>query len=516
MSRSRQESAPLVLLVFVAGSDLFFRFGDEFLSLFFASVSLGIGAGVLTVSQWLVVVTALVVFAPRLYPPTFRELVETVPLRVIVAATGTGIAVVLSDVRGAEDAGWLFVVAITFMLALSVALRANDVSVFDEKSQVVAALDWFASQEGTARDELAKAKTYGGVLGVFALAIFAVAVYIVFFTPVFIAGLITVVLVETFPLPDVLVIVYVLGVIAATGVERLPAPPRALELDEYLLAFARQATNGIHSMFVSLLFGVGIFLTVATPLVGLRLSAELLSTAVRPPILPHLAWNVVGLVFLFLTAVGYGLWFWLRMVPRIGAFFERWNDDDRETPLASRPRSLLLPTFVATAVATAGFSNGFLGENRHVFAVVWPIPVVATGWVVWRTRRRHPTVARREDVAVVAAVLIAVFTLMGSLAILQNDLAPLLSPDVALLCGVILYVSGIGPVSRYGDRHDRRYGDADDERRFALPLYLANGSLLALLSTGYVAGTLEVLLLASGVLMLVFGGALGASKYYYL
>lgn len=523
MAAVRQRTTSLFAIAVVATADLLLRFGDELLGIFFSSVFLGIEAGILDVSQWIVLVTALAVFAPKLYPGPMGKLVEPLPFRLLVAGTATGMAAVLADFHELADVGWMFAIALGFGIAFSVLLRSHDVPVFDVESPLVYGLERYALGEGVARDELERATEYGGWTGRLALGVFATATYAVFLVPILVSGIVVEVLLELAPLTDFLVLTYAIASILATRVDRLPAPPSALELDAQFLSLARHGYRGIHGFFVVLLFAVGVFITISTPVAALYPAFELLLASFRPPATPLLSWNVVGLVLLYLLATGYGLWFWARMVPRAATFLERWNDEERETSLEPVPRSLLLPTFVATGVATAGLSNGFLAGNRHLFAATWPLPVLTIAWVVWRTRRRPAvtrredgSVARREDVTVVAAVLIAYFTLMGNVALVRNDLAVLFSPSVGLFCGIVLFASAVGRVSRYGDRHDRRYGDCDDERRLALPLYLAVGGLFALVATGHFTGALEALLAVSGVTMLGFGAALGVTKYYYL
>lgn len=505
-----------VALLVVASSDLLLRTSDELLLLVLSTLSISTEVGLLTVLQWVVVFVALFVLVPDLYPPPTRGLAEMVSFRTIIALTGVGTTYGLTDPDGLDDVGLVVLLALGFVAATTVVLRRNDVPFFDPESPLSEGLDWFALHEDAARKELDRAKEYDGWRRTLALGIFALAVQVMLYAPVLVAAAVATMLVAIAPLPDVLAIAYVLGKWVGSRVDRLSSPSDRLNVGDYLLTFARHAGSGIHGMFVSLLFGVGILLTVAPPLVVFRNLVGLLGTALRPPILPLLAWNVVGICALVLSAALYGLWFWIRMTPRTTAFLERWNDAPHRTSLEARPKSLVLPVFFALGVASVGVSNDFLGANKHLFAAAWPVPVVAIGWVVLRTRRRHPSVPRREDVFVTASVLLAVLGLRGTLAILAGDLATLLSPQTGLLCGIVLYVSALGRVSRYGDRHDRRYGDRDDERRYALPLYLGNGGLLALLSTGYVAGVLGGLLFAAGGVLVASSVALGIAKRYHL
>lgn len=493
------------------------RYGDELSGFLFSGLSLGIGVGVVDLTQWLLFVAVLGFLAPQLYPSSMEEITETVPLRLVVGATGTGFAIVMTGMDGLDDVGLLLVLAVVFFVALSAIFRIYRASPYDEDGVLVSGLDQFAQWDGIAQDELERATNYDGWRRSLALGIFAGATYVVLFAPVLVAGVVTTMLAETFPIPDLLVIAYALNGLVAAQTERLSTPPDPLNVEDYLLTFAGHATDGVQSMFVLLLFGFGVFLTVVTPVIVLRPATGLLLLTLRPPILPLLSWNVVGLYVLALSGAAYGLWFWLRMGPRVAAFLERWNDAPRETPFASRPRSLLLPSFLAIAVATAGLSNDFLGENRYPFAVAWPVVTVGVAWVVRRTRRRRPAVARREDLTIVAAVIVAYLTLMGCLAIGTRDPTVLLSPRVGLFCGVMFYAVGVGRVSRYGNRHDQRYGgDTDDERRYALSLYLGIGGLFTLLTAGYVTGALETLVVISGVLLLGFAVVTGLTKYYRL
>jgi len=515
----RQQSMPGfrgVLLV-VVGLDLALRYGDVLFGFVLAGLSLTIGVGLLDVSQWLVVFVGLALIAGKLYPPPMRDFADEASVRLVTAAAATAMAMVLTTIDGLDDAGRFVSVAVGFSVAIALVFRLLGASVFDVESPLVRGLDWVARGEDIARQELADAKTYEGWVGTFALGAFAVAVHVVLVAPVLVAGVLTVMLVETFPLPDLLVIAYLLGGVVAERTERVSAPPEVLQVDDYLLTFARQARNGIHGIFLALLFGVGIFMTITMPVLVLRSATGLLLSAFEPPILPVLTWNVVGFWALYLTGAFYGLWFWLRMIPRIVAFLERWNDEPREAPLDSRPKSLLVPSLVATMVATAGLANGFLGANRSLFAVAWPLTVAGVSWVVFRAYRHHPRTARNEDVAVAAATLLACLLLIGNLAIVSGDLGRLVSPKVGLLCGMVLYVTGVGRVNRYATRHDRRYGDGtDDERRYALSVYLGIGGLLALLTTRYLDGPIRVLVLVGGVALVVFGLALGVTKYYRL
>lgn len=489
-------------------------YGDE---LFFSVASLGIGFGILDVTQWLLFVVAIGIVVPFLYPEPLREVTKTVRARSIISLTGVGFAIVVSDIGGTGDAGLVLVIAVGFFVAIGVLLRIEGISPYDETGQLVSGLNRFTRRDGIARDELDRAKAYDGWRRSFALGTFAVAAYVVLFAPTLVIAVVVMMLAKTFPIPDFLVLAYALLGITAERTERLSQPPESLNVESYLLQSARHATNGIHSMFVVMLFGIGVLATVITPVLIFRPTSGLLLLTIRPPILPLLLWNVIGLYVLSLGGALYGLWFWIRMLPRVTAFLERWNDEPQKTRLVSRPKLLLVPSFVATSVATAGLSNSFLGENRFLFAVVWPPVAIGIAWVVRRTRRRHPTATRREDFTIAAAVLIAYLTLMDVLAIGSGNLAVLLSPQIGLFCGMILYVVGIGRVNRYGNRYDYRYGDdTDDERRYAFPLYLGIGGMFALLTTGYLTGTLQILILVSAILLLGFAAVMAVTKYYRL
>lgn len=519
----RRQPMPVfwAFVLLIAGLDLLVRYGDLLFGFILASVSLGIGVGRLDITQWLLLFAALALVADRFYPPPMREhppmseRLGKVLVRAITAGAGTGIAIVLTTIDGLDDAGLLVGVVAAFLLTIALVFRSFGVSTFEEDGPFVLGLDWFAPDEGIAQQELTDAKSYEGWRRAFALGIFAVAVHVIIFAPVLVAGVIATMLVETFPLPDLLGIAYMLGAVVAAKIERFPEPPAALNVDDHLLKSAKYATNGMHGIFVVLLFGVGIFMTVATPMLVLRPTTELLFTVFEPPILPVLTWNVVGLWTLSLASALYGLWFWLRMTPRIAAFLERWNDEPRETGLRSRPKSLLVPSLGATVVATAGLGHGFLGPNRHIFAVAWPLTAFGVALVVHRTRQRHPTVARREDFTVVAATLLGYATLMLSLAIGTGDLSVLVSPNVGLLCGIVLYVAGLGRANKYATQHNSQYGsDEDDERRLAFAVYLGVGGLLALLTTGYLEGPVRIFVLVGGVALVLFAIAVGITSYY--
>ena len=495
-------------------ADLLVRFGDEVLASTLAGTSLAVGAGVLELSQWLVFTTTVAVVAPRLYPPPLRDVVAPVPVRSCFAVFGVCMAISLDDPETTWDVMAFLASGVGLVAVTGLLVRAKGLSPFDADGTLVAGLNWFLRTDESVGAELRRIENLDGRLRVGMRWLFGLSTLIPLVVPMVIAALVVLVLADTFPFPDVLVLAYVAGafVAAKTGVSS--SSPDALAIDSYLLSFGREAAKGLHGTFLLLLFSVGIFSTVGLPAGLLGIVIELLLTVVGNDPVSLASFNVVGVHLLWVGAVLYGFWFWARMVPRITVFLERWNGQPIRTPLAARPTLLTLPSALATALASLGLRHGLTPPGEYAFALSWPLGLVALGYVVVRTRRRHPTRSHGEDFVLVGAVLLSVFSIPG-VTIASGTSGSIPPGEAGLVAGAIAFVGLLGRVSRYSERHDYRYGDGpDDERRFATPAYLLVGGLYALLVSGYLDYQLRVLTLAIGVLLLVSGTALAASSYY--
>ena len=479
-----------------------------------AGTSLAVGAGVLNLSQWLVLTTTVAVVAPRLYPPPLREVVEPVPVRSCFAVFGVGMAISLSDPETIWDMLAFLATGVGLVAVTGLFVRAKGLSPFDTDGALVAGLNWFLRTDELAGTELRRIENLNGRLRVGMRWVFGLSTLLPLVVPIIIAALVVLVLADTFPFPDVLVLAYVAGVFVAAKTSVLSSSPDVLAIDNYLLSFGREAAKGLHGVFLLLLFTAGIFSTVALPAGLLGIVIELLFTVVESNPVSLAFFNVVGVHLLYVGAVLYGFWFWTRMVPRITVFLERWNGQRIRTPLASRPTLLTLPSALATALASLGLRYGFTPPGEYAFALSWPLGLAALWYVVRRTRRRHPSRSHGEDFVLVGAVLLSTMSIPGVVIALGTSVT-VPPAEAGLLVGAIAFVGLLGRVSRYSERHDYRYSDGpDDERRFATPAYLLLGGLYSLLLSGYLDWQLRVLTLALGVLLLVSGTALAATSYY--
>lgn len=218
------------------------------------------------------------------------------------------------------------------------------------------------------------------------------------------------------PLPDVLVLAWVLWGAVASRVSMVPRPERSqgFDLEARLHQGVQMATKNAKGFFLTIWVVLGVILPAGTG--GLFFVA--LSAVIENPTAittlrvlrqaPVLVSTLVGVPAVLLASCLYGLWVWLRAFPRVDAFADYWRAPDewrgdagRELPL--RPVGTTIPA----AVGLLGVGVGIHGP-RWLFAVSWPLYVLGIAGCVWLTRRRSGAKQsiEREDHVILGSLLV--------------------------------------------------------------------------------------------------------------
>lgn len=529
--RLRDRITDRLVLVALVALDLALRSGDEFVALVASGSSIAIGVDLLDVSSWTVFFALVVVAVPRLFPRLLSPLTSSIAFRGWVAAACVVLGALFTQIQSVRVAVATVVVLVGYAIGLFVLFDRYDRSVFDPDDLLVAGLDWLAPGDELFTAELQRSLERTGPLRTVSLALIAFAAAAFFSYPVVVGGLLLSVLQQTFPVPDFLVLVYLAVTAVSKRTDRLQRPPELLSVDTYLLSFVKRSTDTITGPLLVLLVGLGTLLTLLPPLLSLRIlrstgRVELFLTAG-----PMTTWNFVGTLALLLTSFCYGLWFWLRLLPRLTVFLELWRGAENRTPRVARPRSLTAPSSLTFLAALAGIATGLTGSGRLWFAAVWPALVLGVIVLCYRTYDRAPPSAGREDLVLAAAVAIPAATLF-TFPEMETTAPGRLRPVTIYVVALLWYVVGVARVIRYSNRYDRRYaehfgdpdrdsqepdgGVPDDERRYAFALYLAIGGLYSLLASGYLSSDVRILTSLLGLALVVFGAASFVVRYYRL
>lgn len=398
-------------------ADLAVRFGDEVLGLgalavrralptvtdfvgpyadeVLALTSLGAGRVLPGVTAWAVFVVGYLRFSPLLYP-TLGEPSEDHEFRAVVAAVTLAFALLFARTT---RLGANLAVGVAVLVAGSLAFVAYfqwvvGWDLLDPDDEVFEPLARFFGGEALRADVEADLRR-SGWRGVVGAGVWVLAFGTFFAIPTLVVGVLTAVLRLLFPLPDLLVLSYVL---AGPLWSRLPDPARqvvaAAREGEHRLY--RPATHAalIEGAALGLLVAVGAFGAAAVVWVAVGATAGAASlVALAVPASPLVAWNWLGRLAVLYAAGAYGLWFWLRVARRLPAHLDRLRGGDTVPPVA-RPRWLTVPP---TAVVLVVFGSLVASPPASAAFAAWPLLVAGLGWFFVDTRRRDAYVANPDD-----------------------------------------------------------------------------------------------------------------------
>ena len=481
-------------------------------------LSFGLGdVGPLEVlTTWLLLGYVAAVLAPRAYPDKLGVPAGAPGYRVLFA-TAT-VVVGLGLRQWSDDGSPLGLLALIALVALTGAvalaylrvLRGWTLSPEDDRFvTLIGGVFPASSVEEELREDFARP----GLLGVVGAALARAAAGTVVAFPAFLSGIVVLVLIALYPLPDLLVLGWA-GLLAAGQATSRDVSPQlaSVDVEASLYDTVEEATRNIKGTtlavyLLALAFGFGLLFAVAFRVGGVA-ATEPVWTDLR------LAWGIGGFLLVLVASSCYGIWCCIRMTRRLPAFLRQhatgdsptdnrtvdrrvvggaawqsttsphWLETDlrehvdlrqsADTPetgsIPRRPVGTVVPPLVVAVLASAAFLG--VGPRSWVFALVWPVLLLAlAACLVWTVRRGRQSLDH-DDHALVAGVAAFVVTVqaLGTLdALLDAADAGTFAVDAlpfsVYVAAMLVWFGYLDDAFRYAERHE-------DIRRLAKGGYL--------------------------------------------
>jgi hypothetical protein len=374
-----------------------------------------------------VVALGIYLYGPKLFTPLDASLAAARGFRLILtvwalAFLGIARTATLSPAAVGAVAGlWGALVATLVWYGR----RFRGWQFFDADGHPARFLDSFLPTD--LRPELREDFRRDGLVGLFARGSWLVAFSVPFAFAAFVFALAGYVLLLSFPVADVLALAsLLLGYLSRRGVlgdrpvlaslADRDLEARVYELVELVSGSLDGATLGL-AVVAGLLFSLVPGVAggrILVDSVGLTQQAVVLAVQSLPdePIAAVgallIAWQLLGAGVLYVTASGYGMWFWLRELERV--FVSLREDTGSLAP--ARPRWSMWPPVVLT---TLGLPLTTLSPPiRAITAVLWPLLAAAALRLLYRTRgEQSPVIDERPAVLVAFTLSMTPLLLVG-------------------------------------------------------------------------------------------------------
>lgn len=435
--------------------------------------------------SWFLVLGIVYVYVDDIYLERAMEVTERRGFRLLATAATGGFAFPLvAYQRGSfENGTWLVAgvaVACIAFLAFGAYFRLSSLDLYMPEGVISRVMTEFARVDpGRFRDERRKAT---GWYRTFLVATHAVAAGTVFALPCLVMGLVTVVLVQLYPLPELIVL---LG-ISAAAIQRLSFLDRRLpergsfDIETRLYRLLEGATRNLKGTLLAMLClvnasGYGVMFVGGLEVA--RTVLEVFSTLVIQwsPSTPGTLdlEGVLTLHVLVGTAAGvlvagvYGVTFWLWELRRIPAYARDWEAryDGAEPPTGevrvARIPGLLLPGYalLSASLAAAAYLPPVVVDATPAvvgFALAWPVLVGVCTWtVVYATKRTPQPVSGESAVIAGATLLLLVAAAAGSLLVgSEGDTPATTLLAFGALCLLVLLVVWLPELERLSRRRE--------------------------------------------------------------
>lgn len=226
-----------------------------------------------------------------------------------------------------------------------------------------------------------------------------------------------------YPLPEIVVLIYVgVSVVGDEGVP-LPADTWTIQIDRRLTIGVSTATWGLKGI-VSLVFVILGILMSAFPFIVFVVVGGVL--AVNPSVVAGIRPGLWVFLSLYLVSVamlgGYGLWYWLRVIDRLPYFLDRWAERqpidvqtdwtwEERPPLVARPPGVFVPwalLFLTVIVSTRTVDRDAMVGIPAGHALLWMGLLAGIGWLIRRGIAAEPQHPGSDGLAIPGAVVIQV------------------------------------------------------------------------------------------------------------
>lgn len=495
MTERNPLTAVRVRLAGLASADLLWRVPEltptdaagSDLAIALVSLAFGIGDVSLleTVSTWVLLGYVAGTVAPVAYPERLGLPVERLGFRYSFAFLTLSVAAAFEVIPAPATVSMLVVVlgivlsgGVWYLLYLRHGLGWR-LSPDDPRYRNV--LDSFVPTSDTV-PEMRENFERDGILGVVGVGLNRLAIGCLVAFPAMLSGVVTVVLLAAYPLPDVLILTWAgLSLVgSATGWNVQPTQ-RAYDLESRLYEGVAEATKSMKGLFLSV-YLVGLSLGFVFLFGGtLTILGSINRSLVLPWVEPRITWGLLGVVLVLLASSAYGLWCCVRMIRRLPVFLRqdvrRFREqygtttaepaDDRPRPRPTVPTRpvgfVFLPVVAMTFVFVA---TPQLGVASVAFALCWPLLLALFGrCVVWTRRRKRDTIAYDGHYVITGMVLLPVAfeslahsdTIGSAITTGQVSLTPL--PDSVYVILLLVWLGYSADVMRRADAREdwRRY-----------------------------------------------------------
>lgn len=472
-------------------------------------------------TTWLLFAVAFFVVTPRILPAAVRDTAETRGFRLVFAVGAVALGWTLDGATAPFTPAALvvpFLAAGALGTACVLYVRfVADWDLFDPNGEAVGLLDSVLTADMRAERRRDRALT--GAVGTIADTVHVVGVGTVFVIAGTVLGVLATALVQAYPLPDVLVVAYLLVVPVARRVGW--SPPEVGDVEERVLLGAREATRTLKGALLSLLAGLGLFGAAGFLFLGVGMASGTVSLVrVAFEVDPVAAWVAVGPLVCFVVGGFHLSWVWSRTFRRLPAFLTRWRGAvDPPEPPVSRPPLSVAPGLV---VFVAGVGCLLVVDDPSVLRVAawWPVvPAAVVGVVIYGRRRTEHHSTAGEDHRIAAGLLaeyLLLFAVEGSVRAIDAGAPPvgsfldaLFVPANGVVFVLVVGATYLADAAQYSTRHD-------DYRRLVGGGYLlvmgGSVALLGVLADGAVATGYAVV----GAVVVLGGFAVGVTTYYRL
>jgi hypothetical protein len=232
--------------------------------------------------------------------------------------------------------------------------------------------------------------------------------------PCLLLGLLAQTSIYAFPLPDLIILGYLLSVVLGKTdtFDRVspPVDPTQIDIEERLHRGLRTVLHSDYGLFLTVYCLLGAFLGCGTLGIAVSVGWAYLGDIINVGLTFNTwvqwlyLWHLIGVVLLLVLAGGYGIWVWLREFKRLPSYLRYYAEGSEGSLRVSPPRPVGMTLVPVGVLLLAGAWLEFLSE--WAFAVLWPLTAIGVVGCVYLTLRRESTRINNENHAIIGAFLI--------------------------------------------------------------------------------------------------------------
>lgn len=425
-------------------------------------------------TTWVLLGSVAAVLAPQAYPSKLGVPAKTRGFRVLFGAVTVVVAIGLrwaTTVRTLSALSMNIVLVVLSGIVLIAYLRwGREWTLSPADPRFVTLID-AVYPTSSVKAELQADFSRPGWFGYLGVSLGWLAAVLILAIPVFLSGLVVVILLLLYPLPDLLVLGWAgLWVVSVTTGRDMTLSFATANLEKQLYDIVTEATRSLKGMtlgiyIVLLAFHFGLLFAVAFEF-AIALDADVWRD-------PRLVWGRGGFVAVLVASSCYGIWCCFRMTRRLPTFLRHYanggaarsrtqeyggrRSDNRTLP--PRPVGVVAPPLIVTLVLMTAFT--LFGPYSIAFAFAWPLLLLALVGCVVVTRYIGSRSVRFDDHHVIIGTAGAVLTIsvLGSFdvalkAVASRTITFGTIPPSIYMAAVVVWFGYFGDITRYANAHD--------------------------------------------------------------